>query len=282
MNDDVKNFILRCRVSYSPDTLRGKISNLRAYFTWLERHRIDYRSVTQPDVERFILACRESQRRLTLFTLYQFYNFLDEQHNPAENIVVGTARRDTLPKRIPSQTVIERQIARIHDPRDEITHRNRLMVELAYGSGLRRAEIAALDIEDLDPQGKTVCVRKGKGGKARIVPITQAAIDTMREYLRERGVARGPLIVNYNRKRRMNPGSVGAMVMKITGYNIHAFRHACATHMLQAGCDLRYIQELLGHEGIGTTQIYTKVDAAHLSKIIRKAHPRAKKEVRNR
>lgn len=282
MNDDVKTFILRCRVRYSPETLRGKISAIRAYFTWLERQRLDYRTITQPAVESFILACRESQRKRTLFTLYQFYKFLDEQHNPAENIVVNTARRDSLPKQIPAQTVIERQIVRIRDPRDEITLRNRLMVELAYGSGLRRAEIAALDIEDMDLAQSSACVRRGKGGKARIVPLTRAAMDTMREYLRERRAARGPLIVNYSRKERMNPGSIGAMVKKITGYNIHAYRHACATHMLQAGCDLRYIQELLGHEGIGTTRIYTRIDTAHLSKVIGKAHPRARKVVRSR
>lgn len=282
MNDDAKDFLLRCRSRYAPDTLICKQHYIRTYFAWLEKKRLDYRTVSQADVENFLRSLKVTVRKLTLFTVFQFYEFTDCRINPAADIHIRERRRaPPLPKKLPSQAAIESIIAALHDPQSEIALRNRLMVELAYGSGLRRKEMAMLDIEDVNLSEQTVCVRKGKGGKMRIIPVTHRAVETLRAYLQERGnesaVARGSLLVSFHKKRRLHPGSVGQLFKVATGYNAHSFRHACATHLLRAGCDLRYIQQLLGHTNITTTQVYTKIDRTHLAKVLARAHPRAKR-----
>jgi integrase/recombinase XerC len=165
-------------------------------------------------------------------------------------------------------------IAGVPDLDTEISLRNRLMIELAYGSGLRRCEIVGLDIEDIDLAGKTARVT-GKGRKVRIVPLTEKSIELLRRYLSLRHASRGPLIISMNTGRRLAIRHVSKLFKRLTGHNTHRFRHACATHLLQNGCNLRYIQQLLGHVKCSTTEIYTAVDRSRLSAIVAANHPRA-------
>jgi integrase/recombinase XerC len=148
------------------------------------------------------------------------------------------------------------------------------MVELAYGSGMRRGEIVGLDVEDVDLSGHTACVM-GKGRKRRVVPLTEKAVDLIRRYLASRHASRGPLILSMNTRRRIAIRHVSKLFKRLTGHNTHAYRHACATHLLQNGCNLRYIQQLLGHVKCSTTQIYTAVDRSRLAAVVAANHPRA-------
>ena len=163
--------------------------------------------------------------------------------------------------------------------------RNKAIFELLYSSGLRVSELVQLDVENVQKQ-KGILRILGKGSKERIVPVGEQAQSAITYYL-EHG---RPLLVKeeaqalfLNRQgTRLTTRGVeyileqyvkqGALKYKVTP---HAFRHSFATHLLDNGADLRVIQELLGHESLSTTQIYTEVSASHLQQIYRKAHPRA-------
>lgn len=165
--------------------------------------------------------------------------------------------------------------------------RDAALVELLYGSGLRVGELVALDMDDVSFDDRLLRVR-GKGRKERIVPFGRRAADGVRAYLPDRSRWRRgatgddqPLFVN-QRGGRLSDRSVRRILdaavnrtADLHRLHPHALRHAFATHLLEAGMDLRAIQELMGHSSLATTQIYTGVDLAHLMAVHRKSHPRA-------
>lgn len=169
--------------------------------------------------------------------------------------------------------------------------RNLAVMELFYSSGLRLSELTGLNIIDLDLNQSLVKVR-GKGKKERIIPIGGLALKAVREYLAQTVELRGkveedifkkPLFLNAHGKR-ITVRSIARIVDEMTkksgiGRKIspHALRHSFATHLLNAGADLRSIQDLLGHESLSTTQKYTAVNITRMMEIYDKAHPRAKK-----
>lgn len=173
--------------------------------------------------------------------------------------------------------------------------RDRAILELFYASGLRLSELAGADLEDINLSGRMIRVR-GKGGKERLLPFNHSAADAMRSMLTDAGALRPvaasrakgrapqrtPLFLNL-RGTRLTTRSIDRIVRLHvkhaaikTGISPHALRHTFATHLLQAGADLRVIQELLGHAQLTTTQRYTHLDVGHLMEVYRQAHPRAK------
>ena len=169
--------------------------------------------------------------------------------------------------------------------------RDRAMLELFYSSGLRLAELAGLDKEDVNFSGALVKLR-GKGKKERIVPVGAQALNAIDRYLSATANVRkasladssgGALFLNL-RGKRITTRSIARIVDAATirsgiGRKIspHALRHSFATHLLSAGADLRSIQEMLGHESLSTTQKYTAVNINRLMEVYDKAHPRAKR-----
>jgi integrase/recombinase XerC len=176
--------------------------------------------------------------------------------------------------------------------------RDRAILELLYGSGLRVAELCGLDLGDADIQGRRVRVM-GKGSKERVVPMGDFAAQALAAYLeRGRGFFLGEgdadisgkgapaaetdaLFLN-RRRKRMTPRDVRAMVERhaalvLAGRSVspHTLRHSFATHLLEAGADIRAVQELLGHASLATTQRYTHVSRSRLFDAYRRSHPRA-------
>jgi integrase/recombinase XerD len=166
--------------------------------------------------------------------------------------------------------------------------RDKAIMELYYASGIRRAELAKLDIRDIDYQERVVKVRKGKGGIDRTVPIAQATLATITIYINElrpamatieSGVA---LFLGMTGKRIQNSALTDLVGGYIRGAGVadkgacHVLRHASATHMLRNGADIRYIQDFLGHEHIVSTQIYTHVYQEDLKRVYSQTHPAAK------
>jgi len=152
--------------------------------------------------------------------------------------------------------------------------RNRALVELVYSAGLRSAEAVGLDLGDVDFEQELVHVRRGKGGKERVVPLGEEAALWLARYLRE---ARPSLATGANdafflsaRGRRLDTSTLRRIVP-----HPHRLRHAFATHLLDGGADLRTIQELLGHSSLSTTQVYSHVDARHLRRVYDRSHPRS-------
>ncbi|MDQ3646444.1 MAG: tyrosine-type recombinase/integrase, partial [Actinomycetota bacterium] len=167
--------------------------------------------------------------------------------------------------------------------------RDRAVFELLYGSGLRVAELCGLDLGDVDLRQRTVRVT-GKGRKERQVPISGPAAHAVATYLdRARSALRGAseedasrfaLFIN-SRGGRLMPRSVRALLSKYrraegaSPISPHSLRHSFATHLLDGGADLRVVQELLGHESLATTQIYTHVSMERLRAVYEQSHPRA-------
>lgn len=167
--------------------------------------------------------------------------------------------------------------------------RDLALLELLYSCGLRRGELSRLDVEDLDPIGGLLRVF-GKGARERLVPVGEKALARLREYLAERSGPRGlspgpgrgiPLFMNA-RGRRLSQEGVALVVRRwarragfLKPLTPHMFRHSFATHLLDHGCDLRSLQEMLGHRSLATTQVYTHMSLEHIKKVYRRSHPRA-------
>jgi len=161
--------------------------------------------------------------------------------------------------------------------------RDRLVMELLYGGGLRVSELVALDYGAIDRDGGVARVR-GKGGKERLCPLGRVAMAVLEKFRRDHAgdtSPGAPVLVN-SRHGRLGVGEVQKLLKRylaLAGLPLdltpHKLRHSYATHLLNAGADLRLVQELLGHKQLATTQIYTHVSVARLQEIYAKAHPRA-------
>jgi integrase/recombinase XerC len=162
--------------------------------------------------------------------------------------------------------------------------RDRAILEVLYSSGLRVSELTGLCLRDIDEELGMVMVRSGKGNKDRLVPIGEPALDALKAWRVAMPVAwssAGPVITNL-RGGRLTPRSVQNIIsnrLMTAGLESpitpHGLRHCFATHLLNAGADLRSIQEMLGHSSLATTQRYTHVSVRHLREVHRRAHPRA-------
>ncbi len=227
---------------------------------------------------------------LRLSSLRTFCRYLVKHNklelNPAE--AVSAPKRD---KRLPKNLDID-QINQLLDNSNnevDLNLRDNAMLELLYSSGLRLSELIHCDMNDLQSRSKTLNVRQGKGGKDRIVPVTQKAIDKIHAWLKIRSQYAKPdtddaLFIS-TRGTRLSPRYVRERIRQAglkTGLNVHLnphkMRHSFATHMLESSQDLRAVQELLGHQNLSTTQIYTHLDFEHLAKVYDQAHPRAKRK----
>jgi integrase/recombinase XerC len=177
------------------------------------------------------------------------------------------------------RTTAERDRA-ILDRDRAILDRDRAILELLWASGLRVSEVAGLDVDDVELAEATVRVL-GKGSHERIVPFGRHAARALALYVEGRGAPRGALFVNA-RGRRLSVRSIHTIVRDaaraagiVRRVSPHTLRHTFATHLLDAGADLRVIQELLGHRRLSTTQRYTHVSTDQLMRVYDQAHPRA-------
>jgi len=234
------------------------------------------------------LSPRSIQRRLS--AARTFYGFLMREghgaRNPAQDV-----RAPKLKKRLPA-TLDADQMGRLLAFRvdDSLSARDKAIMELFYSSGLRLSELAGLTLGALDLADRTVSVL-GKGNKARIVPVGRHAIQALKHWLRERAqwVKTATDVLFLGQSGR--PLSVRAVQLRVAAWgrrqgigvhvHPHMFRHSFATHLLESSGDLRGVQELLGHADIGTTQIYTHLDFAHLATVYESAHPRARRRQRS-
>ncbi|MBI2338795.1 MAG: tyrosine recombinase XerC [Deltaproteobacteria bacterium] len=193
-----------------------------------------------------------------------------------------------IPKRLPRFLNVDEIIAMLDSPSEDdfAGRRDKAILELLYSCGLRVSELVGVDLDRLDLENRLVRVL-GKGGKERIVPVGKKAVERVRHYLELRPTVlkadkpTGALFLN-RWGRRLTVRSVQRMVDEANrrcgldkAVSPHVLRHTFATHLLNAGADLRSIQELLGHASLSTTQKYTHVNLDQLMKVYDKAHPKA-------
>jgi len=236
-----------------------------------------------------------------LASIRSWFKWLARTGHVEQNVaaLVATPR---LPKHLPRVPTIE-QLNRAMDSVDDEAAswpaRDRAILELLYGCGMRNAELTALNLDDIHWANEAILVR-GKGQKQRYVPLGDAAAQALRTYIGERSAhlaAAGSaavtpaLFLNLRLRGLAKPGgqarlttrSVGRIVKRIailrglsSDVHPHTLRHAFGTHLLAEGADLRAIQELLGHERLSTTQRYTQLTASQLTQVYDRTHPRAR------
>jgi len=279
----VDAFVEHIRPVLAASSLAQKQWQLKRFVAGVEKlHKKPLAGLTATDIEAYLASTshwQASTRRDHLSTIREFYEFLRTRYphefcreNPARGIrfVRSKRRRVVL---TPGPGAIQATLARLALSEDTLSRRNRVMAEFAYGSGLRLCELVALDVEDIDFEKRQAYIR-GKGGRTRMAPVTAAALSALRAYLDHRGgVGEGPLFVS-RAGRRLAPVSVGWLFRKKVGIRSHLLRHACATHMLLNGCDVRLIQEILGHKYLTTTQVYTHIIPVDVARMIQGLHPR--------
>ncbi len=254
---------LRLDLSYTPRAMNRKLASIRAYFRFLES-------------EGFI------------------------EHSPAVNV-----RSNKLDKKLP-KVLSEDEVLDIIEASDErrvenspaeydennyksfVYARDCAILELFYASGMRISELVGLDISDVDFKNKTVRVT-GKGNKQRIVLISDPAIDALNLYLSVRPDMKTTALFLNRNKTRISARAVEIMFSKnkkrariVRDVSPHTMRHSFATHLLLGGADVVTIKELLGHESLATTQIYTNISMEHMRRTYMSAHPRARSEERER
>jgi len=240
------------------------------------------------DIRAFLALMRNSgYRKATvarkLATLRSFYKYLVRSGaiDASPVTAIRTPRQD---KRLPRCMDIEEIEALLSAPdvATPLGARDRAILETIYSAGLRVSELVALNIEDLDEFSEAIRVR-GKGRKERLAPLGAPALSALRRYLRMReSPGRGPLFVNRDggrltgrsiRRRLDRYLQVAGIAGRVSP---HTLRHSFATHMLNAGADLRSVQEMLGHASLSTTQIYTHLTTRHLKEVYEKSHPMAR------
>ncbi len=291
MNDPVEAFLRYQAVERgaSAHTLRGYRTDLRQFRRFLAtRHigqlaHVDARLLRQYLARLYEAGLSRASIARKLAAIRSCLAFLSRRgrlaKNPAREVVPPR-----LPKRLVSFLPIDEATVLLEHP---AAARDRAILEMLYATGARVAELCGLDLGDLDRAGDTIRVR-GKGAKERVIPVGDAALRALDAYLRARGNADGPLFENV-RGGRLTVRSVHRVVKarsRAAGLTRrvtpHTLRHTFATHMLDAGADLRLIQDLLGHSRLSTTQRYTHVSADHLMRVYDSAHPRAHPERVNR
>jgi integrase/recombinase XerC len=226
--------------------------------------------------------------RLHFAALRTFFRFLVERHglkdNPLKQVQLPKLDKKLPvvlnPKQIDALLTAPMKMEKSDKAPKWMPKRDAAILELFYSSGLRLAELARLDVASIDPYNETVRVF-GKGRKERIVPVGALALEAIQQYRHAAAVNAGPLFINKSRKR-LSSRSVWLALKRYLDHaaipsNIspHKLRHSFATHLLDAGADLRSVQSLLGHASLSTTQIYTHVTVERLKRAYDDAHPRA-------
>jgi integrase/recombinase XerD len=284
--------------NYSADTIDIRADALYGFIEWChERSVFRPSDVTKPILERYqrwLYHYRRSNgkplkftgQHLRLSAVRLFYKFLARQnyvlYNPASDLVLPRPE-----KHLPQHFTLEEveRVLNTPDLRSAEGVRDRAMMETLYSTGIRRAELASLDLSDLDADAGTVRVRQGKGKRDRMVPIGERAVAWVAKYLAEVRpeyavrVDELALFLNHfgRRFRRDQLSQSIHRYIKDAGVTkpgaCHLFRHTMATLMLENGADVRFIQEMLGHAELSTTEVYTHVSIGKLKEIHRATHP---------
>jgi integrase/recombinase XerD len=287
--------------NYSDVTVAGRETQLCVFIDWCGQRQLFYPAqVTKQILDRYqrslfyrrkangeAMSFRQQHSQLT--TLRVWFRWLMRQDYIASN-PASELQSPRLEKRLPQLILSEREVEIIlHQPDTTTTLglRDRAILEVLYSTGIRRLELTNLRIGDVNVDEETLSVRQGKGKKDRFLPLGERAAAWVQKYLYE---ARGELSCARDEGELflshvgtgLSPDTLGPLVrsyidrvgIKRVGA-CHLFRHAMATHMLEHGADIRFIQAMLGHAEISTTQIYTQVSVKKLREVHSQTHPAA-------
>lgn len=298
LEEQIENYLLHLlEKSFSGHTLKAYRNDLGQFHRFLVG-QLDKKDVELKDIDRLAIrhflgtlqrrgfSKRSIVRKLT--SIRSFIKFLCREGLMGSNPAVHLAS-PKLEKRLPSFFASE-QMSKVMDIPGRITAlgwRDLTILELLYGTGIRLSELVGLNLSSIDQWGEAIKVM-GKGRKQRILPVGRKAMKALRTYLEKRDELlketqkdEEALFLNY-RGRRLSARGVQRIVERhlrkvseAKRVSPHVLRHTFATHMLDAGADLRAVKELLGHASLSSTQIYTHVTTERLKQVYDQAHPRA-------
>ena len=287
--------VLRSEKYYSPHTCSNYRRDLERFRAFLEKRgiddwqQVDYNLVSGFAAERHRGGRKSRTIQRELSSIRSFFQFLIRQgavtQNPALEVRAPKADRP-LPKTCDAEAL--ERLLRLPDDGDGLLIRDVAIFELIYSSGLRLAELVGIDLDDIDLARRRLVVT-GKGNKTRHLPIGSKAAAAVRRWLEVRADycrdPAQPALFLSRRGARISRRSVQSRLdalirRQALGQQLspHVLRHSFATHLLESSCDLRAVQELLGHVNIATTQVYTHLDFQHLARVYDAAHPRAKRK----
>ena len=285
--------------NYSERTIESREHHLREFVKWAhERSLSRPTEITKPILERYQRHLYHHRKKNgqplsfrsqhgCLVPVRAFFKWLCRRNyllaNPAADLDLPRAEK-RLPKHVLTASEAERVLA-MPDVGDPLGVRDRAMLEAIYSTGMRRMELLGLKLYDLDAERGTVFIRQGKGKKDRMVPMGERAFAWVMRYVEDvrPSLALTPddgtvfltnvgLAFEPNRLTQLVRDYVNAAEIGKTG-SCHLFRHTCATLMLENGADIRFIQQLLGHEKLETTQIYAQVSIRMLKEVHARTHP---------
>lgn len=280
--------------------VRSQWHGLKYFLRWARERDLVYPAqVTHPILQgyqRWLWRYRKengkplsaSSQRDRLGSVKSLFSWLCREHviaaNPASDIELPRAEK-RLPGEALSVAHVE-AILSVPNIADPLGIRDRALLELLYSTGIRRTEAARLALADLNREKRILWVRQGKGRKDRVVPVGARALQWVEKYIED---VRPLLAIDPDEKSLFLTGygtafnedvlgrTVRAYILKAdigrTSGGCHLFRHTCATHMLEGGADIRFIQELLGHEKLETTAIYAEVSIKQLQTVHSRCHP---------
>ncbi len=276
------------RRRFSDFTIKSYKTDLEEFGFFLEKNgKVDFSKIDKKDIRGFMgellsYGYKKSSVSRKLSAIKSFCKFLERNKilkgNPS--VSVKTPKTD---KRIPSFLSEEevRNMLESYSGEKEFDIRNKAILELLYATGIRASELSNLDFAMIDMRSRLLRVY-GKGKKERIIPVARVAFEALNRYISEvRGYKDGALFLSKSGKRlgqRDLQRIVKKAIVKVATLNQmspHTMRHTFATHLLNRGANLRAVQELLGHESLSTTQIYTHVSIEKLKEEYKRAHPRA-------
>ncbi len=281
---------LRLERGYSPNTIEGYEMDLEKLRTYADQHHLDPVHISFEQLEAFIFdyfktVRSEATQARVLAGIHAWFRFLlykDYIDQDPSELLEGPKKSKHLPT-VLSLEEVNAMMAAIDLSSNE-GHRNRAMMEMLYGSGLRVSELVNLQLSQIYINEQYMLI-EGKGSKQRLVPLSPVALEWFGYWMQERATwpikpeARDIAFVN-RYGRPLTRAMVFTIVKKLCAeagitktVSPHTLRHSFATHLLQNGADLRVIQQLLGHEDLATTEIYTHLNVADLRKAVLQYHP---------
>jgi integrase/recombinase XerC len=284
---------LRAEKNCSEHTLQNYSKDILQFMDFIEKQQIDdFLEVTYLNVRTYLAKLNEQQyakrsvaRKLSAMRSFYLHLLREGVLKVNPFSYIKTPKQD---KKLPQFMYMEQMKELLHAPDSDtaIGLRDQALMETLYASGMRVSELVQLNLTSVDLTNGIALVF-GKGSKERYVPLGEHAIQAIQAYLQLgrskllHGKEEEALFLNYtggrltDRSVRRVLDKYIAQLANLNHISPHTFRHTFATHMLEAGADLRSVQELLGHVNLSTTQIYTHVTKDHLQSIYNKAHPRA-------
>ncbi|MCR4663447.1 MAG: site-specific tyrosine recombinase XerD [Endomicrobiaceae bacterium] len=283
--DDFISYIL-IEKGLSKNTALAYRTDLTAYLKFLEEKKINYETISRLEITDFLWHLRESgfKPRSTyrmIESIRQFYKYLISENfiQKDPTLYLDAPKLDLILPDILTGEEVTKLLNSVSDS-DNLSIRNRAMLELLYATGLRVSELISLKFSNIDIEESYVKIF-GKGNKERIVPFGQKAQLYLKRYLRVRKNTKSEFIflTRLNKPisriefwRQLKQIALKAGITK--NITPHTLRHSFATHLLTGGADIRFVQEMLGHSSISTTQIYTHVSTGRLKEQHKKFHPR--------